>query len=84
MAKGMRFLEESQKNYQNKFERIRSNVSRINSSSNGVKNKGADYVYSEDFVRCKERINAAFTVFMRLHEETINRDSVIAEALLET
>lgn len=38
----------------------------------------------EDIVRLKERINAAFDVLMRLHEETINRDSVLAELLLET
>jgi hypothetical protein len=41
-------------------------------------------VLGEDIVRLKERINAAFDVLMRLHEETINRDSVLAELLLET
>ena len=32
----------------------------------------------------KERINTAFETFLRLHEETINRDSVIVESLLDT
>ena len=29
-------------------------------------------------------MNTAFDIFLRLHEETINRDSVIVESLLDT
>lgn len=34
--------------------------------------------------RAKERINHAFEVLNKLHEEAWNRDSVIAESLLDT
>ena len=38
----------------------------------------------DELRRVKERANAAFEVFLKLHEETINRDSVIVESLLDT
>lgn len=66
------------------MERLRSNVGRMNSNATSNKQSKFEFVYNEEFVRCKERINVAFNIFMRLHEETINRDSVLAEALLET
>lgn len=84
MVRGMKYLEESQNTYSSKFERVRTNIQRINSSSATAKYKQHDQVFNEDIVMLKERINAAFDVLMRLHEETINRDSVLAELLLET
>ena len=38
----------------------------------------------DEVKRVKERVNAGFEVLLRLHEETINRDSVIVESLLDT
>ena len=44
----------------------------------------AEYVQKDELRRLKERVNIAFEVFLKLHEETINRDSVIVESLLDT
>jgi hypothetical protein len=64
--------------------RLRSGMSKMTVSSTTQKYKSIDVVMQEDFIRLKERINAAFVQLMKLHEETINRDSVLAELLLDT
>lgn len=84
IAKGMKYLEQSQQSSESVMTRLRNNMSRVTASSTSAKCKSLDVVMQEDFVRLKERINNAFEVLMQLHEETINRDSVLAELLLDT
>ena len=43
-----------------------------------------EYVQKEELRRVKERVNAALEVLLKMHEETINRDSVVVESLLDT
>jgi hypothetical protein len=63
---------------------MRNNLHKINSTSTTSKFTKQEFVRTEELTRTKERINAGFSMICKLFEETINRDSVIAENLLET
>jgi len=57
---------------------------RVTTSSTAAKCKQYDFVYQNDLINLKERINRAFDSFLKLYEESINRDSVLTELLMET
>ena len=66
------------------LEKVRGIQSKLSSIATKDKFVKAEYVQKDELRRVKERVNTAFEVFLKLHEETINRDSVIVESLLDT
>ena len=84
VIKSLEFFEKTLKRTNAYVEKIRSAQERIMYNSSASKYGSNNYLSKDVWRRAKERINHAFDVFNKLHEESWKRDHVIVESLLDT
>lgn len=66
------------------IDKIRGSQDKYHQTNSASKHAIREFVTADAFRRVKERINHAFAVFLKMHEEGYNRDHVLTESLLET
>ena len=83
-AKQLAAYEEELRRNSHLIEKLRLSQHKITTVQTNLKFNKGEFVGKEEVHRLKERINSGFEQLIRLHEQTIDRDAVITESLLET
>lgn len=66
------------------IDKLKASIHKLATAQTNIKFAKSDFVVKEDVVHLKERINHAFSRLLQLHEQSMDRDAVICESLLDT